>query len=145
MGCARQKIDLIRSSKKRSLLNPQISPRAVFVFAGWGVVAYLFQTILNTATNSSHAVYDPFNILGIAASATEKEIKKHYKRLSVKFHPDKLVLADNQTKEEAESHYIELTKATRRSPTRRSAKTLSSMVTRTASRRCQWASRCRAG
>ncbi len=106
-----QKIDLIRSSKKRSLLNPQISPRAVFVFAGWGVVAYLFQTILNTATNSSHAVYDPFNILGIAASATEKEIKKHYKRLSVKFHPDKLVLADNQTKEEAESHYIELTKA----------------------------------
>ncbi|CDR99264.1 related to SEC63-ER protein-translocation complex subunit [Sporisorium scitamineum] len=106
-----QKIDLIRSSKKRSLLNPQISPKAVFVLAGWGIVAYLFQTILNTASNSSHAVYDPFQILGIAASATEKEIKKHYKRLSVKFHPDKLVLAEGQTKEEVEGHYIELTKA----------------------------------
>ncbi|EST06776.1 DnaJ [Kalmanozyma brasiliensis GHG001] len=106
-----QKIDLIRSAKKRSLLNPQISSRAVFVLAGWGIVAYLFQTILNTAANSSHAVYDPFQILGITASATEKEIKKHYKRLSVKFHPDKLVLGDNQTKEEAEGHYIELTKA----------------------------------
>lgn len=106
-----QKIDLIRSAKKRSLLNPQIGPKAVFVLAGWGAVAYLFQTILNTASNSSHTVYDPFQILGIAASATEKEIKKHYKRLSVKFHPDKLVLADNQTKEQAEGHYIELTKA----------------------------------
>ncbi|CBQ71446.1 related to SEC63-ER protein-translocation complex subunit [Sporisorium reilianum SRZ2] len=106
-----QKIDLIRSAKKRSLLNPQISPKAVFVLAGWGIVAYLFQTILNTASNSSHAVYDPFQILGIAASATEKEIKKHYKRLSVKFHPDKLVLAEGQTKEEVEGHYIELTKA----------------------------------
>ena len=106
-----QKVDLIRSAKKRSLLNPQISPKAVLVLAGWGIVAYLFQTILNTAANSSHAVYDPFQILGIAASATEKEIKKHYKRLSVKFHPDKLVLQEGQTKEEVEGHYIELTKA----------------------------------
>ncbi|TKY86985.1 hypothetical protein EX895_003662 [Sporisorium graminicola] len=106
-----QKIDLIRSARKRSLLNPQISPKAVFVLAGWGIVAYLFQTILNTASNSSHTVYDPFQILGLAASATEKEIKKHYKRLSVKFHPDKLVLGEGQTKEEAEGHYIELTKA----------------------------------
>ncbi len=106
-----QKIDLIRSSKKRSLLNPQISPKAVFVLAGWGVVAYLFQVILNTAANSSHAVYDPFQILGIAASATEKEIKKHYKKLSIKFHPDKIVVGENQTKEEVEGQFIELTKA----------------------------------
>ncbi|KAJ1021801.1 hypothetical protein NDA13_005414 [Ustilago tritici] len=106
-----QKIDLIRAGKKRSLLNPQISSKAVLVLAGWGIVAYLFQVILNTAANSSHAVYDPFQILGIAASATEKEIKKHYKRLSVKFHPDKLVLAEGQTKEQVEGHYIELTKA----------------------------------
>lgn len=106
-----QKIDLIKSAKKRSLFNPQISSKAVFVLAGWGIVAYLFQTILNTAANSSHAVYDPFQILGIAASATDKEIKKHYKRLSVKFHPDKLVIGQGQTKEQVEGHYIELTKA----------------------------------
>ncbi|PWZ01215.1 hypothetical protein BCV70DRAFT_199573 [Testicularia cyperi] len=106
-----QKIPLIKQAKKRSIANPQISAKLFFVLAGWGVVAYLFQTILNAAANSSHAIYDPFQILGIAASATEKEIKKHYKRLSVKFHPDKLVIGENQTKEEVESHYIELTKA----------------------------------
>ncbi|SNX87940.1 related to SEC63 - ER protein-translocation complex subunit [Melanopsichium pennsylvanicum] len=106
-----QKISLILSSRKKSLLNPQVSPKAVFVLAGWGIVVYLFRTILNTASNSSHKVYDPFQILGIAASATEKEIKKHYKKLSVKFHPDKLVIQEGQTKEEVEGHYIEITKA----------------------------------
>ncbi|KAN0062721.1 secretory subunit [Thecaphora frezii] len=106
-----QKVAAIKRANRRSLANPQISKRFLVVVAGWSIVAFLFQKILNTAANSSHAIYDPFQILGIATTATEKEIKKHYKRLSVKFHPDKLVLAENQTKEEVESHYIELTKA----------------------------------
>ncbi|EPQ25637.1 uncharacterized protein PFL1_06774 [Pseudozyma flocculosa PF-1] len=108
---AGQKVAAIKRVNRRSITNPQISKRFLFVVAGWGVVAFLFQKIMNAAANSSHAVYDPFSILGLATSATEKEIKKHYKRLSVKFHPDKLVLGDNQTKEEAESQFIELTKA----------------------------------
>lgn len=65
----------------------------------------------NAAANSQHSVYDPFTILGIAANAAPKEIKKHYKKLSVKFHPDKIRLSGNQTKESVEAHYIELTKA----------------------------------
>jgi translocation protein SEC63 len=46
-------------------------------------------------------------------SATEKQIKSHYKRLSVKFHPDK-VRPDpekNQTAESLNNHYVDLTKA----------------------------------
>lgn len=43
--------------------------------------------------------------------ATEKEIKKHYKKLSVKFHPDKLQVSANQTKEEIESYFVDITKA----------------------------------
>lgn len=31
--------------------------------------------------------------------------------LTVLSHPDKLVLAENQTKEEADNHFVELTKA----------------------------------
>ena len=58
----------------------------------------------------------------------EKDIKRHYRKLSLKLsvlsppvhhsplmcnysHPDKLQLADNQTKEEADAHFVELTKA----------------------------------
>lgn len=81
------------------------------IIAGWAGVAYLFHRIANTATSSSHAVYDPFQILGIAVGATEKEIKKHYKKLSIKFHPDKLQVSANQTKEQIESHFVDITKA----------------------------------
>ncbi|PWN39598.1 hypothetical protein IE81DRAFT_294609 [Ceraceosorus guamensis] len=106
-----QKIDAIRRFRRRTLTNPKISKRFIFITIGWAAVAYLVQRIANASSNSSHAVYDPFNILGIATGATEKEIKKHYKKLSIKFHPDKLVLGPNQTKEEADEHFISITKA----------------------------------
>ncbi|PWN50543.1 hypothetical protein IE53DRAFT_379678 [Violaceomyces palustris] len=106
-----QKVADIKKANRRTLTNPQLNQRILFVLAGWTAVFYLFKQILSAASNSSHKVYDPFQILGIATSATEKEIKKHYKRLSVKFHPDKLTLGPNQTKEEAEGQFIELTKA----------------------------------
>ncbi|CAD6946431.1 unnamed protein product [Tilletia controversa] len=106
-----QKVKAIKNLRKRSLTNPQVSARVLFILVGWSAVAYLSQKIANAATNSTHPVYDPFTILGIKTSATEKEIKKHYKKLSVKFHPDKIELVANQTKEWAESQFIELTKA----------------------------------
>jgi translocation protein SEC63 len=59
---------------------------------------------------------------------SDKDLKKHYKRLSLKLcvavlfftvpasnashsHPDKLKLAENQTKEQADEHFVNLTKA----------------------------------
>lgn len=44
-------------------------------------------------------------------SATEKEIRKQYKKLSLKLHPDKVLLNETQTRESVESLYIEVTKA----------------------------------
>lgn len=48
-----------------------------------------------------------------AQSFTEKQIKSHYKKLSVKFHPDKVRPdpAKNETLEMLNDHYVELTKA----------------------------------
>ena len=85
--------------------------KGAVLVAGWALVAYLVRRIATAAKNSTHAVYDPFAILGIAASATEKEIRRRYRKLSVQFHPDKLRNVANQTKEEIDAHYIELTKA----------------------------------
>ncbi len=42
-----------------------------------------------------------FRILGVKASANEDEIKKAYKRLSNKYHPDKLLNLSDDEKEQA--------------------------------------------
>jgi len=34
-------------------------------------------------------VFEPFSILGLEPGASESEIKKAYRRLSIQYHPDK--------------------------------------------------------
>ena len=85
--------------------------RGLILVCGWAAVAYLFQRVIQVAKNSGFVAYDPFSILGIATSATEREIRRQYRRLSLEFHPDKVSSDSNKTKEEIESHYIEITKA----------------------------------
>ena len=85
--------------------------RGAILVCGWAVVVYLFRRVLEAAKNSELNLYDPFAILGIAASATEREIRRRYRRLSLEFHPDKVGSVSNKTKEQIESHYIEITKA----------------------------------
>ena len=46
-----------------------------------------------------------------AQSATEKAIKKQYKMLTLKYHPDKVQLEANQTMDDATSYYVEISKA----------------------------------
>jgi DnaJ-domain-containing protein 1 len=42
-----------------------------------------------------------FRVLGVKANASEDEIKKAYKRLSNKYHPDKLLALSEDEKEQA--------------------------------------------
>lgn len=77
--------------------------------AGWCLFGYLVYRVATTKSESKF--YDPFDILGIRHGSTEKEIKSHYKKLSRKFHPDKVRLAINQTRESVEAYFVELTKA----------------------------------
>ncbi|KAG8701223.1 secretory subunit [Ceratobasidium sp. 395] len=78
----------------------------IALWAAFGYVAY------NAATTKTETkIYNPFEILGIKAGTAEKDIKRHFKKLSVKFHPDKVKLAVNQTMEEVSAKFVELTKA----------------------------------
>jgi translocation protein SEC63 len=76
---------------------------------GWGVFAFLSYKV--ATTRSDNKVYDPFEILGIGHGTPEKQIQSHYKKLSLKFHPDKVKLAVNQTLEEANEYFVQITKA----------------------------------
>lgn len=68
---------------------------------GFSAVLYLATTINYQETK----LWDPYQILNIAEDATDKEIKKAFKKLSLIYHPDKTKEADAETK------FIEISKA----------------------------------
>ncbi|KAG8865289.1 secretory subunit [Tulasnella sp. 330] len=106
--CQEKRVTL-KKAHSRSILKPRLGYKAVAVTAGWVLFAYLAHKV--ATTNTETTVYDPFQILGLSYGTTEKEIKRHYKKLSLKFHPDKVVLAENQTLADVEAKFVNLTKA----------------------------------
>ncbi|ABI38617.1 MAG: J domain-containing protein [Shewanella xiamenensis] len=52
-----------------------------------------------------------FSVLGIKPSAKEDDIKKAYRRLSNKYHPDKLLGASDEEKEQASQQLERVKKA----------------------------------
>ena len=52
---------------------------------------------------------DPYKVLGVTRSASQEEIKKSYRNLSRKYHPDANI--NNPDKEEAEEKFKEAAEA----------------------------------
>ena len=52
---------------------------------------------------------DPYSVLGVDRNATDEEIKKAYRRLSRKYHPDANI--NNPHKDEAEAKFKEVQQA----------------------------------
>ena len=50
--------------------------------------------------------YDPYSVLGVSRDASEEEIKKAYKALSRKYHPDANI--NNPKKDQAEEKFKEI-------------------------------------
>ncbi len=59
--------------------------------------AFLVLTIISTcilrgsASNSSNNNINPYKILGVEKSASQDDIRKRYRKLCLKYHPDKNV------------------------------------------------------
>ncbi|GAB4858325.1 DnaJ protein erdj2a [Ancistrocladus abbreviatus] len=53
----------------------------------WVIMAFLVYYIKNMSREIQ--VFEPFSILGLEPGASESEIKKAYRRLSIQYHPDK--------------------------------------------------------
>ncbi|KAH7188312.1 Sec63 Brl domain-containing protein [Fusarium flagelliforme] len=102
-------VESIKTARKRSQWRVK---RAIFVVIGWAVMAGMGYLIVVTQ-RTVPKLWNPYDILGISESLSEKQIKSHYKRLSLKFHPDKVRpdAAKNETVESLNDFYVELTKA----------------------------------
>ncbi|KAH9814020.1 Sec63 Brl domain-containing protein [Melampsora americana] len=100
------KDDQVRKARSKA---PGINLNHVSLALGWALLAYVGYCA--SFVKASAGTYDPFSILGISTGLSDKQIKRHYKRLSLKFHPDKLKLTGNQTMEEVNAHFVNITKA----------------------------------
>ncbi|KAF5861908.1 secretory subunit [Aspergillus alliaceus] len=104
--------DLIEAQKRKRLRKERRIKRIVTVIVGYAVMAWMVYLILVTA-RTAPKIWDPYDILGISRSADEKAISRHYKRLSLIYHPDKIRPdpAKNETIEMLNERFVELTKA----------------------------------
>lgn len=71
------------AQRKASRQARRTTKRAIPILLAWAFMAYMLYGIYVAPTVASETTYDPFQVLGISGSATEKQIKKHYKKLSL--------------------------------------------------------------
>lgn len=104
--------DLIQSQRNAQKRKQRRVKRIIVVLIGYAVMIGMLYLILTTQ-RSVNKIWNPYDILGISESASEKEIKSHYKKLGRKFHPDKIRPdpAKNETIESLNSIWVEYSKA----------------------------------
>jgi translocation protein SEC63 len=107
-GCENKR-KLIATRQKQAAYSPAVIRKYILLVIGWCVVGYM--SYLIATTKVEHQIWDPFVVLGIPASSSLQIVKSHYKKLSRTFHPDKIKLVGNLTKEMVETKFVEITKA----------------------------------
>ncbi|XP_062511139.1 translocation protein SEC63 homolog [Corticium candelabrum] len=76
------------TSRKEKTPERHISKtKTVVLLVGWSLLAFLAYRMSYLETET--IPFDPYEILEVDRTATESEIRRQYKKLSLKYHPDK--------------------------------------------------------
>ncbi|KAI8326544.1 DnaJ-domain-containing protein [Martensiomyces pterosporus] len=81
--------------------------RLALVVAGWALIFLLSYKVKTTEVKEAE-MWDPYKILGIDNGESEEVIKKSYRKLSMKWHPDKVT---EDLKEQAGTMMAEINRA----------------------------------
>jgi len=103
--------EVLLNEKKKARLDAKKSNKSsviklVGLIIGWILVALLVVKVMHTEVD--YVEWDPYQIMNLKKSATPAQIKKQYKLLGLKYHPDKV---DEKDRAAAEDHWIDITKA----------------------------------
>lgn len=60
---------------------------------------------------TSRPSQDPYKVLGLSDSATDDEVKKAYRRLAMKYHPDKVATLSEEMQQNAAAQFREINEA----------------------------------
>ena len=92
--------------RRQLYLKPTFLMSLILLGGGWYTIIQLSTTV---HASPQLQIWDPFRLLNVSTFSSTTQIKRQYKRKSLKFHPDKR--PKNVTKEEAEGLFIDITKA----------------------------------
>lgn len=76
------RVEKLQRSSRRSAGTKRI----FLLLSAWVLLGYLVYSLATAPKIQGGTVYNPFEILGLSSSATEKQIKKHYKKLSLQLY-----------------------------------------------------------
>ena len=101
-----KKVDGIKAEHRRfkNRFSSGLILKTIVIGCLWALVFKMGETI--SQSHKEIKSFDPFEILDITTSATDQEIKKAYRRMSLKYHPDR-----NPNDPLASSNFIQVTKA----------------------------------
>lgn len=85
--------------------------KLLFILAGWGLVALIWKSFAKEV--SLQAFFDPHTILDLPYTASKNEVKSKYKKLSLIYHPDKLVKYTEKVRKEMENEFLRMNQAYR--------------------------------
>ena len=104
--------DVVDSLRRREKRKDRKLWLVVAVVAGWAVMAYMLY-LIQTTDAPTQKLWNPYDILNLPETATEKQIKSTYKKLSLKYHPDKARPdpSKNETMDDLNARYVEISKA----------------------------------